>query len=127
MVEGLARILVIQQVKAERVGAITRLALVTGLAILQAYLLRPLDWAGPAGLRLATTFVLLNGYSIYLLIALGRGVHPQGLGYVSVVLDATGAALLLYGLLAAPRPAPAGILLSAAYFFVALPRSSLRL
>jgi len=127
MVEGLARILVIQQVKAERVGAIARLALVTGLAILQAYLLQPLDWAGPAGLRLATTFVLLNGYSIYLLIALGRGVHPQGLGYVSVVLDAAGAAILLYGFLAAPRPVLAGILLSEAYFFAPLASSLRRL
>src|SRR3972149_7400418 len=104
MVEGLARIRVIQEVKAERVGAIVRLALVSGLAILQAYLLRPLDWTGTAGLRLAATVVLLDGYSIYLLSALGRGVHPQGLGYISVVLDAAGAGVLLFGFMAAAAP-----------------------
>jgi hypothetical protein len=127
MVEGLARILVAQQVKAERVGAVTRLALVTGLVALQAYLLQPLARTGAEGLRLAITVVILDGYAIYLLAALGRGVHPQGLGYISVVLDAAAAGMLLFGFLSLPRPSPAGVLLSEAYFFAPLASSLRRL
>ncbi len=127
MVEGLARILLLQQAKAERTGAITRLAMVTGLAILQAYLLASEARVGTEGLRLAATLVMLDGWAIYLLVALGRGVNAQGLGYVSVVLDAAAASVLLYGFLALPEPSLAGILLTEAYFFAPLAISLRRL
>jgi ABC-type transporter Mla subunit MlaD len=127
MVEGLVRILLAQQVKAERVGAVTRLALATGLVALQAYLLPPPARTGSEGLRLAAIAFIMDGYSIYLLIALGRGVHPQGLGYLSAVLDAAAAGVLLFGFLALPKPALAGILLSEAYFFAPLASSLRRL
>jgi ABC-type transporter Mla subunit MlaD len=127
MVEGLARILLAQQVKAERVGAVARLALVTGLVAFQAFLLGPVVWIGPAGYYLATILVILDGYAIYLLVALGRGLNPQGAGYVSVVLDAAAAAALLYGFLHLPEPSQAGVLLTEAYFFVPLASSQRRL
>ncbi len=127
MVEGLARILLAQQARAERTGAITRLALVTGLAVLQAYLLAPGARGGTEGLRLAATLLILDGWAIYLLVALGRGVNAQGPGYISVVLDAAAAAVLLYGFLALPRPSLSGILISEAYFFAPLAISLRRL
>jgi hypothetical protein len=127
MVEGLARILLAQQARAERVGAITRLALVTGLAILQACLLSPEARAGAGGLRLAAVLAVLDGWAIYLLVALGRGVNAQGLGYISAVLDAVGAGVLLYGFLALPKPSLAGILVTEAYFFAPLAVSLRRL
>jgi ABC-type transporter Mla subunit MlaD len=127
MVEGLARVLLAQQVKTERVGAIARLALATGLAILQVYLLEPPARTGMAGLRLAITAAILDGYAIYLLVALKRGVNPQGLGYLSVVLDAAGAGVLLYGFLALPEPSLPGILLTEGYFFAPLASSLRRL
>jgi ABC-type transporter Mla subunit MlaD len=127
MVEGLARILLAQQVKAERVGAVARLALVTGLVAFQAFLRRPVPWTAPAGLHLLSILVLLDGYSIYLLIALGRGLNPQGAGYISVLLDAVGAGILLYGFLQLPEPSQAGVLATEAYFFVPLASSLRRL
>jgi uncharacterized protein Yka (UPF0111/DUF47 family) len=127
MVEGLARILLAQQARAERVGAVTRLVLVTGLAVLQAWLLDPEARLGIQGLRLAAALVILDGWAIYLLVALGRGVNPQGLGYVSVMLDAAAASILLYGFLALPRPSLAGVLITEAYFFAPLAVSLRRL
>ncbi len=127
MVEGLARILLAPQARAERTGAITRLALVTGLSILQAYLLAPEARAGIEGLRLAATLVILDGWAVYLLVALGRGVNAQGLGYVSVVLDTAAAGILLYGFLALPRPSLTGVLITEAYFFAPLAISLQRL
>jgi ABC-type transporter Mla subunit MlaD len=58
---------------------------------------------------------------------LGRGVNPQGLGYVSVVLDAAAASAFLYGFLALPRPSLAGVLITEAYFFAPLATSLRRL
>ncbi len=120
MVEGLARILLAEQVKAERTGAAARLVLVTGLVALQAVLRRPESWTGVAGLRLAATLLILDGYSVYLLIALARGLDPQGVGHLSVVLDAVGAGVLLYGFLVLPVSSPLGVLLCELFFFTPL-------
>ena len=120
MVEGLARILFAQQVKAERTGAAARLVLVTGLVALQAVLRRPESWTGVAGLRLAAMLLIFDGYSVYLLIALARGLNPQGVGHFSVVLDAVGAGVLLYGFLVLPVSSLLGVLLCELFFFTPL-------